>query len=236
MKTKIFYWLLNIVMIIGTAGLVNQVGATSYADTCQEFYEDFSGLSANAFDFNNGVWQSTDDGWLCVSQITPDKEAYAATAFQPSDYFHLDVDFLTMPNADDDNDFIDVFVSTANNAPITVAGRTVDEIGVLYYPFDGYASIYVWDQNASRYIYLGDDFRHIGSVQSIGFSFHENGVTLRLNGQNTSLTFTGTLANAYSSIVSLSVGARQEAAQICFDNICAGWHWFSLIGVKNILI
>ena len=189
----------------------------AWAEDCELFFEDFSGLSSHSWSYFDGNW-AEQSGALSVSQIETGRLAAAETSFWVDELYRIDVDLEVV--ASGVNGGFGIYTFTTGDSFLEVGGRTADGIAAMVYPGDGIASLMVWDVVQGEW-FDSNIVSATEPITSVGFSLSDNQAVLRLNKQNTAAVFSGDFSFAPWVVNTLWLMAQGTGAQVRFDNVCA---------------
>ena len=188
-------------------------------DACTYFKEDFSGTSGHTWTSLYGRWY-VQDGKLNVDSVEANTMAHDKTDFFVPDFFDLDVD-VEQVTASHNNAAFGLFPYNSGDVFFDINGRTISGVGAIVYPNLGSARLLAWDVGAQQW-YQSDDLSLSAPPTSIGVSCSADAFTLRINGQNTSLRFSGDFSYSFQVTDKLWLFAQESGTHVRFDNVCAG--------------
>ena len=215
---RIYWWAFRLLLLVLVAVAPVQAWATSTDISCSLFYEDFSGLSPYSWSYPSGSW-ITQNEQLEVTYIPIGELTVASTDFYASDLFRLDVDVQTVSAGGSDAAF-GIYAFTSGDFFLDVSGRSVDGVAAYVSPYDGEAKLRAWDVMAGEWI-SSSAVSLPGTVTSVGLAYTTDAVTLRINGQDTAIRFSGDFNLAPSVLDTLWLMAGGTGAKYRFDNVCA---------------
>ncbi len=192
----------------GTIAVSGQGGPCSY------FSEDFTGPSHTWSTANANV--TIQGGKLNISQITSGYIGIAETQFLPDDFFSVDVDVEVVSVGQGGG--YGIFPSTTGDVLFSVNGKTLTGAGVVIDIDSGGAYLLGWDISSGWY--TSSKFSITSPITSIGVSYSNNAITLRVNKQDTSLKWSTILP--FMVIDKLRLFAQGTGTSVRFDNVCAG--------------
>ncbi|MGE0085006.1 MAG: hypothetical protein AB7S75_11360 [Desulfococcaceae bacterium] len=189
--------------------------ATSVADSCTLFNEDFSGLSAHSWDYEAMQIQNEK---LSFSRPGDSTVGIASVNFIPSGPFSVDVDVQADMQDTDAGFGISPF--TNGDLLLNVNGMTADGVSVFVFP--GLSTMFfgAWDVINGRW-WISDPYTLNTPVNTIGLKYGETGITIRINKSDTDATLSGDFALAGSVINTLWIMAYGPNSAFAFDNVCA---------------
>ncbi|MBA4372075.1 MAG: hypothetical protein C0402_04365 [Thermodesulfovibrio sp.] len=190
--------------------------AEAVGNGCSYFSEDFSGSSGRTWTSANGVWNYLNQK-LDVEQITSGKTAYAETLFYPYDFFTIDANVEVVSLSSDGA--YGIYPRTTGDVYLTVDGRALAGVGVIVFA-SGNAYLTGWDVVANTW-YKSAKYSTGGAVSSIGVAYSADAITLRINGQDTPVKFTGDFSGSFWPINDLWLTAQGDGTHMRFDNICS---------------
>jgi hypothetical protein len=208
-----------LLFLAGILGTLLPTALFPAEDVCTYFEEDFSGTSGKTWTSLHGHWY-IQNGKLNVDSVEAGTMAHDQTDFFVADFFNLDVD-VELVTASHNNAAFGLFPYNSGDVFFDINGRTLSGVGAIVYPNLGIARLLGWDVEAQQW-YQSDDFPLPASLSSIGVSCSPDAFTLRINGQNTSTSFSGNFSYSYQVLDKLWLFAQESGTHVRFDNVCAG--------------
>ena len=190
------------------------IAVSGQGGSCGYFSEDFTGPSHTWGNANANV--AIQGGKLNISQINSGYMGIAETQFLPDDFFSIDVDVEVV--AAGQGGGYGIFPSTTGDVLFSVNGRTLTGAGALIDIDSGSAYLLGWEISVGWYI--SSKLSITSSITSIGVSYSNNAITLRINKQDTSLKWSTILP--FMVIDKLKLFAQGTGTSVRFDNVCAG--------------
>jgi len=208
--------LLSVFVFAAMLCSISPAGVVAAGNDCSYFSEDFSGTSGRSWTSANGNWTFLNQK-LDVAQITAGKTSYAETLFYPYDYFTLDVnvEIVSLPS---DGSY-GIYPRTTGDVYLNVDGKTLAGVGVIVFG-SGNAYLMGWDVVGNAW-YKSAKYPTSGTVSSIGVTYAADAITLRINGQNTPVKFSGDFSGSFWPIDDLWITASGSSTHMRFDNVCA---------------
>jgi hypothetical protein len=196
---------------------------SSHASPCALFSEQFTGKASNQWLYNNADWMVKNDK-LNVTNIETGKLASASAHIAPTGYFTIDVDvepvFLTSSNG-----AYGLYFYTTGNKLITIDDIQTDGVAVFVFS-NNVVLLAAWDDMDDSWYNI--DYKVLNTtIASIGFSLAKEGVTLRLNKQDTTMRVATSIDQPaiFDRIALLAQGSASTpfgigGSNVNFDNVC----------------
>lgn len=215
---RYFHGLLFLTFVLYCGFLPQISNAVLASDLCIFIRDDFSTPAQNDWSYGKyGNWYF-DNGEFGVQQVPDGKWAVAETAFNPGDFFSLDIE-LNMLNNPLPEDAVALYAFSRDDAYFTVDSRPVDGVAVVVYPALHEMEFMVW--NSSDESRNFSDLYPISSdLTSFGVSYTSYAVIFRANGRDTTLQLSGDFSYADSVIDTLWIMAKGSGIHVHFDNLC----------------
>ncbi len=190
-------------------------GATSVADSCTLFHEDFSGLSAHSWFYEAMQIQNEK---LVFSRPGDESVGIAAVNFLPAGPFAVDVE-VQADMQDADAGFA-IYSFTNGDVFLNVNGITADGVSVFVFP--GLSTMFfgAWDVTNSQW-WISDPYPLNTPINAVGLKYGEDRITIRINKSDTDATLSGNFALAGSVMDTLWIMAYGPNSAFAFDNVCA---------------
>ena len=208
-RVALFLWLWMIAYCFG----VGEVRA----DSCDQFVEDFSGLSPYTWNYDNSGW-SVQNERLQVGPLSAGTLAVARVPFYPYGSYAVDVD-VSFLSGSDSQAALGIYTLTTGDFFFEIDGRTVDGVAAFYFPNTNEVQLTTWDVTAWDWHDAGV-LNVTTPVSSIGFEVSETAITLRVNQQSAELRFNGVFGDVPSVINELWLIAQGSDTSARFDNVC----------------
>jgi len=191
--------------------------ATSVADSCTLFHEDFSGLSVHTWTYSGAM--QTQNEKLTLSKPNNGNFAIGETgSFLPAGPFTVDME-VQADMQDEDGGF-GIYPFTTGDMVLNVNGQSLDGVGVFVFPELSSMFFVGWDVVAGQY-WISDFHAVTTPINSLGLKYGEKGITIRINKADTDATLSGEFALAGSVIDTLWIMAYGPNSTFAFDNVCA---------------
>ncbi|MEZ4524908.1 MAG: hypothetical protein R2941_03195 [Desulfobacterales bacterium] len=190
-------------------------GATSVADSCTLFHEDFSGLSAHSWTYEA---MQIHNEKLVFSRPADGSMGVASVPFLPAGPFAVDVE-VEADMQDADGAF-GIYPFTNGDVFLNVNGITADGVSVFVFPGLGSMFFGAWDLNNGQW-WISDPYPLNTPVNAVGLKYAEDRITIRINKSDTDATLSGNFALAGSVMDTLWIMAYGPNSAFAFDNVCA---------------